>query len=56
MGSTSPSRAERPLDWHCALRLVKGANGAMEIEVDPTHRFRKEKEEWSDPSASLKLG
>jgi Rieske Fe-S protein len=54
-GLNISGRAERPLE-RCALRLVKGANGAMEIEVDPTHRFRKEKDEWSDPAASLPVG
>ena len=49
------SKAKRPLE-RCALRLVDSGSGAGQIEVDPTRRFRKDKDQWSDPAAVLKLG
>lgn len=44
------SKAKRPLE-RCALRLVGG-----QVEVDPTRRFRKDRDEWSDPDSVFHLG
>jgi len=49
------SKAKRPLE-RCALRLVDSGPGAGQIEVDPTQRFRKDKDQWSAPAAALTLG
>lgn len=49
------SKAKRPLE-RCALRLVESGSGAGQIEVDPTRRFRKDKDQWSDPAATMRLG
>jgi len=54
-GTNTAGKATRPLE-RCSLKLVKGANGAEEVEVDPTTRFRKDKDEWSNPASSLPLG
>lgn len=48
-------KARRPLE-RCALRRVTGPSGGPEVEVDPRKRFRKDKNEWSDPASSLALG
>ncbi len=47
------SKAKRPLE-RCAVRLM--ANGSMQqIEVDPTRRFRKDKDQWSDPASMFRF-
>jgi len=48
------SKAKRPLE-RCALRLVDRFSGEQ-IEVDPTRRFRQDKDQWSDPASSMVLG
>ena len=53
-GANTAGKATRPLE-RCSLKLVKGANGAEEVEVDPTTRFRKDKDEWNNPASSLPL-
>lgn len=53
--NTKGSKAKRPLE-RCALRLVDSGPGVGQVEVDPTRRFRKDKDQWSDPAAALKLG
>lgn len=47
------SKAKRPME-RCSVRLVEGATG-KDIQVDPTKRFRKDKDQWSDPASSLPL-
>ena len=49
------SKASRPLE-RCALRLVDSGEGAGQIEIDPTQRFRQDKDQWSDPASTFKLG
>lgn len=44
------SKAKRPLE-RCSLSLLKSG----EIQVDPTRTLRKDKDEWSDPAASVKI-
>ncbi len=48
------SKARRPLE-RCALKRVT-VDGQDQIEVDPTRRFRKDRDEWSHPDATLRLG
>jgi Rieske Fe-S protein len=52
-GDNLEGKAKRPLE-RCALKLVKTDTG-QEIEVDPTRRFRKDKDQWGDPASSLTL-
>jgi Rieske Fe-S protein len=52
-GDNLEGKAKRPLE-RCALKLVQ-TDAGPEIEVDPTRRFRKDKDQWSDPASSLTL-
>lgn len=52
-GGNLGGKAKRPLE-RCALRLIS-SDGTADIEVDPTRRFRKDKDQWSDPASSLTL-
>ncbi len=47
------AKAKRPLE-RCALSLVPTDSG-RQIQVDPTRRFRKDKDQWSDPASELKI-
>ena len=46
-------KSKRPLE-RCSLRLVQIDDGEQ-VEVDPTRRLRRDKDEWSDPAASIAL-
>lgn len=48
-GVIDGSKAKRALE-RCALRLVDG-----QVEVDPTRRFRKDRDEWSEPDSVFTL-
>jgi len=47
------SKAKRPLE-RCALRLIDTSTG-QQVQVDPTRRFRQDKDQWSDPASLLPL-
>ncbi len=53
-GNRIEGKADRPLE-RCAVKLITNAHGEEEIEVDPQHRFRKDKDEWGNDGASLPL-
>ncbi len=53
-GANDSGKAKRPLE-RCAVRLTPGPDGTSQIEVDPTRRFRKDRDEWSNPDSSLPL-
>lgn len=46
-------KAKRPLE-RCALNVVDTDDGPQ-VQVDPTRRYREDKDQWSDPAASLPL-
>ncbi|MCX5660509.1 MAG: Rieske (2Fe-2S) protein [Planctomycetota bacterium] len=46
-------KAKRPLE-RCKVELV-GEGSAQEVRVDPTKRFRKDKDEWDAAVTELKL-
>ena len=50
----SESKAKRPLErW--AIELAQTPDGPR-VRIDPTRRFRKDLDQWSDPQTTLKLG
>ncbi len=46
-------KAKRPME-RFAIRLTTGEN--PQVQVDPKKVLRKDKDQWSDPEAELKLG
>ena len=54
-GGNVSGKANRPLE-RCAVKLVTDKDGHEVIEVDPTRRFLKDKNEWGNAEASLQLG
>ena len=52
-GDNSPGfKAKRPLE-RCSISLTTGDK--PQVHIDPTKRFRKDKDEWTKPEASLTL-
>jgi len=54
-GTNTGGKATEPL-LRCSLKLAKGADGAEEVEVDPTRLLKKADNAWNDPTATLALG